>query len=200
MNLQEIAKYVWENSMIIEFGGSEKWDLDTFSAKWLENKKVKRLNKAKGLYWFSIEGMSIEEIKELRKPQKLPERGADFSRIAKKMERIFGKNIREVENTDKKELIIYNGHASSVFDRVKTHFSLNNNKTGALGLAKYDLSRYKFNVRIFHIGLLGDENTEGQEVVVKKEILENLLNEKVGREAIEMAWRINYGWPILCEK
>lgn len=195
MNLQEIAKYVWENSMVIEFSGNKEWDLDTFSSNWLKDKKVKRLNKAKGLYWFSVEGISIEDIKNLRKPQELPKKGADFSRIAKKIENIFGENIRGINNN---ELVIYNGHASSVFDRVKTYFSLNNNKTSALALAKYDLSCYKFKLRIFHIGLLND-NSEDEENVNKK-FLENLLNQKVGRELIEIAWRIEYGWPILCEK
>lgn len=164
---------------------------------WLEDKNIKRSNEIKGLYWFSIERISIEEIKRLEKPENLPKKGADFSRIATKMEKIFGENI----NKDEEELTIYNGHAKNVFGRVREHFELKNNSTGALALSKYPLSNYKFKVRIFHIGLLDKIcNTKNQEVVVKKEILENLLNEEVSRESIEMAWRIKYGWPILCER
>ncbi|MEG1142455.1 MAG: hypothetical protein RSE41_08460 [Clostridia bacterium] len=193
MNLLKVAEYVWENSEEIEFGETKMWDLETFSAKWFREKDVKRLNKMKGWYWFAIDNMSIQNIKNIKKPQKFPKNGADFPRISKKMDEVFGENIRQVEGD---ELIIYNGHASSIFDRIKTHFSLNNDKTGALALAKYDLSNYKLKIRFFHMDLLNDKDVEEE----FKNYLNKIVNEKTGREAIEMAWRIKYGWPILCEK
>lgn len=191
MDLQEVAKYVWDNSITIKFGESKEWELDTFLVDWFKRKNINRLDNVAGLYWFSIEEMSIEGIKSLRKPQDLPENGANFSEIANEIERIFEKNIRHKHD---KELIIYNGQADKVIDRIRTHFVLNNDSTGALALSKYRLSKYKFKVRIFNIKLLDNKNTKD------KEFIKNLLNEKVGREAIEMAWRIKYGWPILCKK
>ena len=155
MDLQEVAEYVWKNSITIEFGESEEWDSTTFTKPWFESENINRLDNVAGLYWFSIEGISIEEIKGLSKPQDLPKNGANFSEIAKETERIFGKNIKE--DKCENELIIYNGQADKVINRIRSHFALDNDGTGALALSKYKLSNYKFRVRIFNIKLLDDD-------------------------------------------
>lgn len=195
MTLTDVAKYVWDNSKIIEFGGTPNWDIDTFTSKWIDkntNGDIKRLNKASGFYWFSITNMDETDFKKILTPNNFPKNGIRFSERANEVTRIFTHNIyKQNEN----ELVFYNGHESSVFNRIRSHFSLNNDKTGALGIGKYKLSQYKFKVKIFHCYFDMDDLSKED-----SEYIKGLIKEKSGREAIESAWRVLYGWPILCKR
>lgn len=193
MNIEQITEYLWNNSDEVSFGNSTQWDMDTFTSKWFEKNKYKRIQKANGLYWFSVKGMSINDFKNLNTPIDLPKNGADFAKVSKEVSNLFNQNIcGEIEE----ELVFYNGHANTVFDRIRTHFALNNDKTGALAIGKYsNISKYEFKVRIFHHEMKMDELDR-----VDADYIRKLLKHKIGREAIESCWRAKYGWPILCER
>lgn len=195
MSLVDVAKYVWENSKTIEFGDTKNWEEDTFTSKWIKSKtngNITRQDKASGFYWFSINGMSENDFIKITTPNDFPKNGIKFTETANKVMLIFKHNICKQKDN---ELIFYNGQETNVFNRIRSHFSLNNDKTGALGIGKYNLSVYKFKVRIFHCHFAMSDLLEEDRDYIKE-----LLKTKVGREAIESTWRAIYGWPILCKR
>ena len=90
--------------------------------------------------------------------------------------------------------VIYNGHQGNVVGRIRTHFSLNNNRTGALGIKHYSLSCNNWKAKIFTSQLISNLSQSEQELV------RILIDNKTGRIAIENAWRTNSGWPVLCKQ
>lgn len=92
-------------------------------------------------------------------------------------------------------LVTYNGHEDNVFARIRSHCALNNNKTGAIGFEKYPISNFDLRVRIFHNKLPMNELKDDDRLFIQ-----NLLNKKVGREAVESTWRAFNGWPVLCKR
>lgn len=193
MDIKQITCYLWKNSEEISFGGRDKWDLNTFTSKWLEDNKTNRVNNICGVYWFSVEGMKVNNFKILKKPKNLPKKGINFSEVSQEIVDVFKNNIcREKDG----ELIFYNGETKDLFGRMREHFILDNDKTGALAMSKYTtISKYRFKVRFFH------SQIEMKGLNVKdKEYIKKLLNDKTGRIAIESCWRTLYGWPILCKK
>jgi len=91
-------------------------------------------------------------------------------------------------------LVVYNGHEKSVCDRVRAHFALNNDRTGALGLRHFALHGRKWELRMFSTPCL--ENIPASH----RFRVERLMASKSGRSAIESAWRVSYGWPALCRE
>ena len=71
---------------------------------------------------------------------------------------------------------------------------LNNNRTGAIGLRHYPMSKRKWTVAYFAKNNIQRINKEDRSDV------ERLINNKSCRVAIENAWRASYGWPILCKE
>ena len=198
MTIEETTKYLWENSVEFTFKQNKQadesfaWDDDIFTSTWFKKNNFKRLEKAKGLYWFSVKGLDIKDFFKLTPPEKFPTKGINFAETSYKIYTLFSSNVYKKAND---ELVFYNGQSELIFNRIQTHFALNNNKTGALAIGKYHIPNKEFKVRIFHDQMNFDGLNEEN-----KEYIKRLLNNKTGRESIESCWRIKYGWPILCEK
>lgn len=79
-----------------------------------------------------------------------PENVINIAAITNDNEKISKENLCENRH---KGMVIYNEHEKNMFARIRSHFLLNNNETGAIGLAKYEISRFDIRVRIFHDGL-----------------------------------------------
>jgi hypothetical protein len=107
---------------------------------------------------------------------------------------LFGSNICTI--SDQGFTIVYNGHQNSVISRLRQHFQLHNAKTGALGLNHYPLSNHEWQIRYFSESMINQEIEDSE---VRKQI-KKLVESKTGRVAIENAWRMVCGWPVLCKE
>lgn len=189
MNLHKVANYVWEQSIEIKFGNSNSWDQNTFMKEWYVSSHPGVWHKeASGLYWFIVMNKTIGDICKIETPNDLPDNARKIADTAKDVVRIF--KVEDICTPDnKKGLVIYNGHEKNVFTRIRSHFALNNNQTGALGLG------FNLRVKIFHVHLPMDDLEPHDQEYIRK-----LLKEKMGREAVESCWRFLYGIPILCKR
>lgn len=195
MNIAEIAEYVWINSQVIEFGNSPQWDLELFTKSWSKSQSLTESWKAhgSGLYWFSIK-MQYPDLHAVQKPSTLPESGCDIGLLSHANHDLFGSNLL-CKHDDDGWLAIYNGHEADITARVRAHFFLNNNKTGALGLKHYQLSNKAWQVRLFSASSFPE--TLG---ISERSRIELLMNSPSGRCAVESAWRVKFGWPVLCKQ
>ncbi|ALZ77345.1 hypothetical protein [Rheinheimera sp. F8] len=193
MQIEEIAEYVWLHSKEIEFGDSHQWDENLFLAEWAKNKPfaTQWRNAAAGWYWFLVD-MNYEELHDVVKPPSLPQKGCNIGLLTHSNMEVFGETLLCSDSSG--ITVIYNGHEANVTSRIRSHFALNNNKTGALGLSHYPLSNRKWFVRYFSSNCFTDilENDRLR--------VELLMNSKSGRCAVEHAWRVNHGWPVLCKE
>lgn len=194
MTITEIAKQVWLHSHRFNFGQSESWQKNLFTKAWAEAKDPAlpwRSYRA-GWYWFLVD-MNLTELHAVQRPQSLPENGCDVGTLSLSNSNTFGSALLCAPDANSK-VVIYNGHEGSVCDRVRSHFSLNNNRTGALGIRHYLLQKRAWEVRLFAApcldGLPADDRPRVQ----------LLMNSKTGRCAVETAWRTEFGWPVLCKE
>ena len=189
MNLIELIEEIWDNSNSVEFGGEQNWleNANTFKKDWFTSKDIIYPN-APGLYWFS----SNINLKSIERPTNFPLNGCDINLVYANSSRIFHKEILTKKIGSWK--VIYNGHESNVANRIRSHFALNNDRTGALGLRHYNQPLKRWKVSYF--------STQDVNQINKgyRRIAANLLNSKPGRTALENAWRIKYGWPPLCKE
>lgn len=196
MNIKELSKFVWDNSECINFGSSNQWDSSIFKNKWAKSESPEFFNKwqnsTSGWYWFLVD-MTYDEMHNVEKPSTLPDKGFHIRELTDGNREIFGDSL--LCSSSDNMLVIYNGHADTVTGRIRSHFALNNNKTGAIGLHHYrSLSIKRWQVKFFSLPsiplYLPPENYHR---------LEFLINSETGRGAVESAWRANYGWPVLCK-
>ncbi len=193
MKINEIADYVWEHSQEIEFGEMEVWVLSLFTSRWAKGKSLEGAWKESGAgwYWFLVD-MSYDEIHEVVKPSTLPVKGCDIGLVSRGNKEVFGTSL--LCNPESGMTVIYNGHEANVTARIRAHFALNNNGTGALGIRHYPLSSKRWIVRYF-------SSTCFTEILESdKSRIELLMNSYSGRCAVESAWRVKYGWPVLCKE
>ena len=192
--LTEISKSIWDSSVEISFGKTTKWEDNTFLKKWVSSQEglsYKSLA-APGWYWLSCD-LTYAELRKLRKPTKLPKKGCDFGKVSRNNFETFG--VDYLCRKDGQNLVVYNGHeGDKVLSRVRAHFSLQNQNTGALGIIHYNLSIHNWKVRIFTEGNI-HSLPDGIQSRVR-----NLINTRTGRRSIESAWRIYYGWPVLSKE
>lgn len=190
MTFIEIADRIFNHSNQVNFGTNENWQNDVFRATWFTNLNQPRPN-APGLYWFLTDSV----ITNIERPISLPNKGCDFDITTRNNLQTFSPTLLSGLNENGLK-VVYNGHENNVMSRVRQHFSLSNHRTGALGLNHYNLSNKNWTLRYFttnDIGILGLDNSV-------QDVLLNLLNSKTGRTALENAWRIKNGWPILCKE
>ena len=192
--LTEIASLIWESSVQISFGQIPKWDEDIFLKKWVysqENLSYKALS-LPGWYWLSCD-LSYEELQALEKPTNLPTKGCDFGEVSRNNFNTFG--VDYLCRTDGQNLVVYNGHeGDKVLSRIRAHFSLKNQNTGALGIKHYDLSTHGWKVRVFT-----EDNIHALPHDIQSRV-QNLINTRTGRRSIESAWRTYFGWPALSKE
>nr|WP_314899984.1 hypothetical protein [uncultured Deefgea sp.] len=192
MNIDEISEYVWLNSKEIKFGELDTWDVTLFTTEWANSNCDAWRNIGAGWYWFSVD-MNYDELHSVEKPSSLPEKGCDIGLLCHANRAVFGTEL--LCTTESGTRVIYNGHEANVKSRIRAHFALNNNSTGALGIKHYPLSSKRWIVRYFSETCFTNELDESD-----KSRIQYLMNSSSGRCAVESAWRVKYGWPVLCKE
>lgn len=188
MNLITLAQLVYNKSEEITIRKND-FNEATFTRDWINGKTNKLPNK-KGWYWIQIP-LTFDELREL----KLENEKSQTKRI--NITKTIDKNLEIFSDELINQDYVYNGHAQKVATRLRYHFFLGteNTKTGALGLNIYPkLKNTTIIVRYFTEYQI-DNITNAKE----KEAISNLINNKIGRIAIENAWRTVNGFPILCK-
>jgi hypothetical protein len=194
MSISEIAEYVWAHSHSIRFGKSPTRDGTEFTKPWAKTQKPTLTwnSYGPGWYWFHVT-MNYPELHNILKPPTLPENGCDIGALSHRNVNVFGEKLLCQPDSDG-SVVVYNGHEASVSARVRAHFALQNNRTGALGLKHFPLGDRVWAVRVFPTpclaGLEGDTKSR----------IQLLMNSKTGRCAVETAWRAGFGWPVLCKE
>jgi len=92
--------------------------------------------------------------------------------------------------------VLYNGQEARAFYRLRAHFNTSGT-TGALSIKSYPLSHVPWTAHIFHVGMVGALNDLDD---AGKSRIRALLESEVGRIAVESAWRLVYGWPVLSKQ
>lgn len=194
MTIVDLAKHVWLNSHIIEFHQVDCWSDDLFTATWANTKdpKLAWRTYTAGWYWF-LAKMSLSDLCAVQRPDSLPKRGCDIGALSRTNSEIFGTELL-CGQSEEGQVVVYSGHESMVCSRVRAHFALMNNQTGALGLKHFPLHDRGWQVRVFAAPCLQSLPTEAHKRVVQ------LMNSYSGRCAVETAWRAVYGWPALCKE
>jgi hypothetical protein len=190
MTFTGIADRLFSSSNRVSFGSNENWHNDIFTARWFTNLNQPKPN-APGLYWF----LTDSDITNIDRPISLPNKGCDFNQTTRNNLQTFPITLlsRNYANGLK---VVYNGHENNVMSRVRQHFSLSNNNTGAIGINHYNLSNKNWILKYFTINDIGNLGIDDS---AQNAIL-NLLNSKTGRTALENAWRVKNGWPLLCKE
>ncbi|QRK12297.1 hypothetical protein JQX13_21085 [Archangium violaceum] len=195
MNLPDIAEYVWANSHVIAFGEASEWDAALFTEPWWQESGAREIDWAAygpGWYWF-LSDMRYEELAELDRPTSLPQKGCNMGALVREHLSIFGQELL-CKPDSSGMLVLYNGHEQQVSSRVRAHFTLGNDRTGALGLRHYGISARRWALRVFSNPCL----TQQGDAVSQK--IRTLMQSKAGRCSIESAWRAVHGWPVLCKE
>lgn len=191
MKIIELIDIIWDSTTIIEFGDINNWDENTFKSGWFDDFLNPELGITKpnrpGLYWFETNtNLSI-----LERPLSLPVNGCHFLETSELINSIFGTPLLTLGKDGSR--IIYNGHEKNVMSRVRSHFSLANDMTGALGLSHYPVSNNNWRLIYFtsnDVPFLNAPRATRDRIAL-------LLSDKPGRNALESAWRVKYGWPPL---
>lgn len=195
MNIADIADYVWTNCLEYSFGGDSVWNGDLFLADWAKEKGIEAQwrEMTEGWYWFCVK-TSYQKLHGLKRPASLPANGCDFGLTTHENERTFGAELLCRSSNDG-WLTVYNGHEKSVKSRVRSHFALNNDRTGALGLRHYPISAWQWKLRLFSVNQI--DLTASPAL---RQRIELLIKSKSGRCSVESAWRVANGWPVLCKE
>jgi hypothetical protein len=194
MNISEIAKYVWRHSHTYPFGLTPIWDAKLFTQPWAKARTpaLTWSSYGAGWYWIRVK-MNYSDLHALPKPSTLPQSGCDIGAVSRTNRSVFGEKLL-CQPDIKGSVVVYNGHESNISARVRAHFALQNDRTGALGLKHFPLSHHAWEVRVFSVPCLG--NLKGDQ----KSRIQLLMNSKSGRCAVETAWRATFGWPVLCKE
>lgn len=193
MEIVKLIDIIWENATSVEFGEVDAWDDDTFLSGWFDDFIGSDVGITKpnspGLYWFETNS----NLGVLNRPVSLPDNGCDFLETNNLTNDLFGAALLTQKNGDLR--IVYNGHEKNVMSRVRSHFNLSNNRTGALGLRHYPVSGKYWRLFYFTMNDVPFLNVSQLE----RDRINLLLSDKPGRNALESAWRAKYGWPELCK-
>lgn len=193
MRIDEIAEYVWLHTKEIEFGETDAWDETLFTSKWTKGKPIENAWKdaGAGWYWFLV-NMNYDELDAVLKPPSLPDKGCNIGLLTHDNKEVFGASLLCANESG--ITVIYNGYEANVTSSIRAHFALRNNSTGALGIKHYPLSNKKWFVRYFSSPCFTDIPESD------KLRIELLMNSYSGRCAVESAWRVKNGWPVLCKE
>jgi hypothetical protein len=156
MNIIEIAEYVWAHCTLIHFGDSHVWDEKLFTVAWAKAGALEKMwnEMGPGWYWFSTK-VTYAELHDVARPPTLPENGCDIGNQTHVNCETFGAG--HLCAPEDSWLVVYNGHEKNIAQRVRSHFSLKNNKTGALGLKHYPLSAREWRVHLFSTSSFGTD-------------------------------------------
>tara|TARA_R100000935_G_scaffold58869_1_gene98826 strand:+ start:9428 stop:10036 length:609 start_codon:yes stop_codon:yes gene_type:complete len=194
-SLIELSTEIFKNAVTVKVDPEESWNEDFFKKQWFKdtNNNKRYITQSPGWYWIGCD-IGFEELQEMQllKEKELPKSACEISELSLKNYRTFGEDYLcklDVNGTR----IIYNGHQGSVITRIRQHFTLNNENTGALGLKYYPLSQKKWVIRYF-----GNSHIDRLPSHIQSDV-KSIISTQSGRIAIENAWRAKHGWPILCK-
>lgn len=197
MTLQDIAQICWDNRASISFGNVTSWPDNVFQKAWFKIYAPELWvvgGDAPGWYWFET-NVPVADLQVLAKPQNLPNFACDFGSVSTSNVALFDMEICQKKSNI---CVVYNGEQKKVFDRIRSHFSLSNNSTGALGLKHYTvLSINHWAVSLFERNMI--EKKLRFLSANDRTLISNFCDSGTGRKAIEGAWRSLYGWPVLCK-
>lgn len=193
MNLIKIAEEIWSHRIVLETIPSEKWNNNFLKKKWFDDYPGIYVSKSPGWYWIGCK-VEHEELLHLNLIKKgaLAKGACEIPSVAKDNIKTFGSNLCRKDEEGCQ--IIYNGHQGSVLSRLRQHFVLKNQNTGAIGLNYYPLSNREWTISFFT-----EKHIDGLSLEIQGKV-SNLIKSKSGRVAIENAWRAKFGWPILCKE
>lgn len=193
MNIQTIAESVWNNCIEMPFGETTQWCETMFTQAWYRT--LGDFGNTHygfpGWYWF-LADITYEEMIKINKPPALPINGCDIRAVS--MNNISSLGIPLLCPKIEDFVVVYNGHETNVMARLRAHFNLNNNGTGAIGIKYYPLFNKKWKAKMFteqDIDFLPDEI---------KDAVSGLIKSATGRCFVESAWRVGNGWPGLCKQ
>ncbi len=199
--LSDVAQWVWEHRKSVVFGEhTGDWPGDLFGARWFDRCQCQsplRTRERSGWYWFELEG-NIEGIIETDGVPTawLPAAACKFGPVAEENVKRFGDLLCHRQTGFN---VVYNGHEKDVAARVRSHFAVRNDSTGALGLSYYPrLAGRRWTLSFLHTGLLAAADILDNSAEIVR-IVKGLAASKSGRVAVESAWRAVYGWPLLCK-
>ncbi|CAM1340141.1 hypothetical protein [Tenacibaculum aestuarii] len=186
MNLSKIAKTIYDNvnEIIIK---KDIYTDEIFTQNWLIDEAERNLKNVEGWYWIKTD-LDFEYLSKLH-PENQRKKGSLFYKTAGNNKKIFHEEL--INKT-----YFYNGHAKKIVSRLRNHFYLQNDGTGALGINAYPiLQNHTITVRYFTTEMI--DNLKIPEI--DKSVIRNLILKNIGRTAIENAWRAENGFPILCK-
>jgi hypothetical protein len=194
MTINEITKIVWKYRRTFKFGGTRQWEDTTFLKKWYDKYypgEWTKSSETSGWYWFEFSD-NIDILRNTQEPKNRPKNGCQFRSQSAINVTLFEDSLAHSMSGVP---VVYNGHEANTLGRVRSHFALNNDKTGALGINSYPtLSKKAWSVSIFHKGYIDSISDLSES---RKAILLKFCNSKTGRTAIEQNWRSQFGWPLL---
>ena len=119
--LLRLAEAIWQNTVEIEFGNEEVWNINSFKRNWFLESGFENIwtSQAAGWYWFMCE-IDYNQLQELNKPITLPAKGCNFGEVSCQNMATFSEDILCQPNDE--ELVIYNGHEGVVTRRIRAHF------------------------------------------------------------------------------
>ena len=194
-NLSTLADKIFDNATTFTIEKQDQWDNKILMKSWFESNKGLRnkyTTQAPGWYWIGA-NITFKELMTLTAYDDYHKKsGCVIEEVATNNLKIFDKQFicKEKENGFR---ILYNGHQGKVLQRLRQHFYLQNENTGALGLNAYPLHSYTWQVWYFSAKHLNRLPSEIQNTV------SHLIKNSIGRVAIETAWRAKHGWPTLCK-
>lgn len=195
ISVHDIANICWENRTTICFGRCQQMPANTFQKNWFNSNGHYWIagNNRPGWYWFEVD-LSIAQLKSTVRPTNLTRGGCDIGETAGVNDAVFGRDLCQAKSGLE---VIYNGQEANVLSRIRSHFAVSNQKTGALGINKYlALHGQQWKVSFFvesHFHKL----TNLTPAQVNK--IQAVIQSKTGRICVEQAWRYIYGWPALCK-
>lgn len=186
MSLSELANLIYQQSQVVKIDYTNSNEA-IFTRPWLIKYHSQLLNTS-GWYWLSTT-MSFNEFSSLVSNNKKKKKGCKVSEVATKSKAIFSEDLLCKTH-------FYNGHADKLVSRLRNHFYLQNDSTGALGLNAYDVFKgQEVKVYYFAANMIEDTNL----TIEQKALVKQLISFNIGRTAIENAWRSDNGFPILCK-
>ena len=186
MSIATIADtiYLHSKKIIVDHSNNNE---AIFTRQWLKDFNYNDFQNVNGWYWIST-SMPSEKFMLLQS-SKRKLKGCDIKKVVSENLNIFSERL--ISKTH-----FYNGHADKIVNRLRSHFNLTNDSTGALGLNAYDeLKNEEIYVQYFTIDCLEHSGIDKTQM----QLIENLIKGERGRTAIENAWRTKNGFPVLCK-
>ncbi|MDT0677010.1 hypothetical protein [Autumnicola musiva] len=141
-NFIKLSEAIYDSAEEILIKPSKTWNDNILKKEWFDKNcySNKYITMSPGWYWIACD-LNFEEVKKLNSSNDALRRNAcKIGELSRKNIKTFGAEYLCKLDDDGKQ-IIYNGHQNNVVIRLRQHFNLNNDSTGALGLNCYPLSK-----------------------------------------------------------